>query len=52
VMDADGGNVRVVARTEGRATAPTWPAGDTIAFTNCWSVAYGTDCDIFETKLP
>jgi Tol biopolymer transport system component len=45
--------VRVVARTEGRATAPTWtPDGAAIAFTNCWSVAYGTDCDIFVAKLP
>jgi TolB protein len=52
VMDADGGNVRVVARTEGRATAPTWtPDGRTVVFTNCWSVAYGTDCDIFAARL-
>jgi TolB protein len=53
VMDADGTNVRVVARTEGRATAPTWtPDGAAIAFTNCWSVASGTDCDIFVARLP
>jgi TolB protein len=52
VMDADGGNVQVVARTEGRATAPAWtPDGTAIAFPNCWSVAYGTDCDIFVAKL-
>jgi TolB protein len=52
VMDADGANVRVVARTEGRATAPTWtPDGRAIAFTNCWSVAYGGDCDVFVAKL-
>jgi TolB protein len=52
VMDADGGNVRVVAYTEGRATAPAWtPDGKSIAFAQCWSQAFGRDCDIFVAKL-
>ena len=36
VMDADGGNVRLLANTEERATAPRWsPDGKKIDFTNC-----------------
>jgi Tol biopolymer transport system component len=35
-MDADGGNVRLIANTEGRGTAPRWsPDGKRIYFTNC-----------------
>ena len=37
VMNSDGTNVKLVANTEGRATAPKWsPDGRTIYFTNCW----------------
>jgi TolB protein len=35
-MDADGAKVRLIADTEGRATAPRWsPDGKKIDFTNC-----------------
>lgn len=48
VMDSDGGHVRPLAATEGRATEPRWsPDGKTIYFTNCQSVAWGRDCEIF-----
>jgi Tol biopolymer transport system component len=46
-MDADGANVRLIANTEGRGTAPRWsPDGKTIYFTNCVEKDYGTDCEI------
>ena len=36
VMDADGINVRLIANTKGRGTAPRWsPDGKKIDFTNC-----------------
>jgi TolB protein len=48
IMNADGGNVRVLADTEGRATEPRWsPDGKRVYFTNCYSVAWGTDCEVF-----
>jgi TolB protein len=48
VMNADGSNVRLLSKTEGRATEPRWsPDGATIYFTNCYSVAWGTDCEVF-----
>jgi len=35
-MDADGGNVRLIANAKGRGTAPRWsPDGKKIDFTNC-----------------
>jgi TolB protein len=46
-MDADGGNVRLVANTEGRATSPKWaPDGKTIYFTNCMKVDLGAGCEV------
>jgi TolB protein len=48
IMNADGRNVRVLADTEGRATEPRWsPDGKSVYFTNCSSVAWGTDCEVF-----
>jgi TolB protein len=48
LMNADGSNVRMLASTEGRATEPRWaPDGKTVYFTNCYSVAWGTDCEVF-----
>jgi TolB protein len=48
LMNADGSNVRMLAATEGRATEPRWsPDGKTVYFTNCSSVAWGTDCEVF-----
>ena len=50
-MDADGSNVRLIANTEGRGTAPRWsPDGKTIYFTNCVNHDYGTDCEIFKAS--
>ncbi len=51
VMDADGANVRLIANTEGRGTAPRWsPDGKTIYFTNCVEKDYGTDCEILMVR--
>jgi len=51
VMNADGSNVRPLAPTEGRATEPRWsPDGKTIYFSNCASVAWGTDCQVFAAE--
>jgi TolB protein len=48
LMNVDGSNVRMLASTEGRATEPRWsPDGKTVYFTNCYSVAWGTDCEVF-----
>ena len=48
IMNADGANVRLLADTEGRATEPRWsPDGKRVYFTNCYSVAWGTDCEVF-----
>ena len=47
VMNADGSNVRLLANTEGRGTAPKWaPDGKTIYFTNCWKPDYRSACEI------
>jgi len=52
VMDADGGNVRLVANTDGRATAPQWSRdGRAIYFPLCRNVDYGYDCEIFAARL-
>jgi len=52
-MDAAGGNVRLVANTEGRATAPKWsPDGTKIYFTNCRNVDFGRGCEILVAKAP
>ena len=52
-MNADGGNPRLVANTEGRATAPRWsPDGKVIYFPNCVEKDYGTDCEILTARLP
>jgi TolB protein len=46
-MRADGGDVRLVANTEGRGTAPKWSRdGRQIYFTDCRNVDYGTGCEI------
>jgi Tol biopolymer transport system component len=46
-----GANVRLIANTEGRGTAPRWsPDGKTIYFTNCVEINYGTDCEIFMAR--
>jgi TolB protein len=51
-MNTDGGNVRLVANTEGRGTAPRWsPDEKTIYFTNCMEKDYGTDCEILTARL-
>ena len=48
IMNADGSNVRLLASTEGRATEPRWsPDGNLVYFTNCKSVDWGRDCEIF-----
>ena len=52
IMDPDGRNVRLVANTEGRATAPRWSSDSkTIYFTNCRHSDYGYDCEVFVAKL-
>ena len=51
VMDADGANVRLIANTEGRGTAPRWsPDGKMMYFTNCVEKDYGTDCEILMVR--
>lgn len=51
-MKPDGSEVRLVANTEGRATAPRWaPDGKTLYFTNCTAKDYGTDCEILASPL-
>lgn len=53
VMNADGSNVRLVANTEGRATAPKWsPDGGRILFTNCWKTGTSSTCEIFTAVPP
>lgn len=52
VMSRDGGEPKLVANTEGRATAPRWsPDGRTIYFTNCVAKDFGVDCQILVAKL-
>jgi Tol biopolymer transport system component len=51
-MKADGGDVQLVANTEGRATAPQWARdGKTIYFSVCRKVDFGGDCNIFAAPL-
>jgi TolB protein len=51
-MKADGTDVRLVANTEGRATAPQWGRdGKTIYFSVCRKVDFGGDCNIFAAPL-
>lgn len=52
IMDADGGNVRLLPNTEGRATEPRWsPDGKMIYFTNCKKIDFGTDCQILRAEV-
>jgi TolB protein len=52
-MKADGGGVKLVANTEGRATAPKWsPDGRTIYFSNCWKTGLKSACEIFAAAAP
>jgi len=49
VMRPDGGDVRLVARTTGRATAPKWGRdGHTLYFTNCLPDG---DCEIYAAPV-
>ena len=53
VMNADGGNVKLVANTEGRATAPKWSSdGKLIYFTNCWRTGLASACEILVAPAP
>ena len=53
VMKPDGSDVRLVANTEGRATAPVWSRDSrSIYFPNCRKVDLGTDCQIFVAPAP
>ncbi|HEY7878186.1 MAG TPA: hypothetical protein VIC55_08165 [Gemmatimonadaceae bacterium] len=52
VMRADGTDVRLVARTTGRGTAPQWSRDGTIYFTICQAVGDGADCEIFTAVAP
>src|ERR1051325_4634049 len=45
-------DVKLVAKSEGRATAPAWSKdGKQIFFANCWNVDFGRDCEIFAALL-
>jgi TolB protein len=51
VMNEDGSGVRLLANTEGRATAPKWGKdGKSVYFSNCRKVDFGTDCEIFVAR--
>ena len=51
-MDPDGNNVRRVANTEGRRTAPKrGKDGKTRYFTICKKVDFKFDCEIYAAKL-
>ena len=51
IMNGDGSNIRLLANTEGRATEPRWsPDGNLVYFTNCKSVDWGRDCEIFAAR--
>ena len=53
VMNPSGGDVRLVANTEGRATAPVWTKdGTSIYFPVCRKVDFGGDCQIFAAPAP
>ncbi len=50
-MNADGSDVRLLANTEGRATAPQWGRdGARIYFPICKNVDLGFDCEIFAAR--
>jgi len=52
VMRPDGSDVRLVARTTGRATAPKWGVdGRTIYFPNCQREGDGFDCEIYSAEV-
>ena len=52
-MNADGSDVKLVANTEGRATAPKWsPDGKSIYFSNCWRTGRSGACEIFVAPAP
>ena len=52
-MTADGSDVRLVANTEGSATAPKWTKdGGSIYFPVCRKVDFGGDCQIFAAPAP
>jgi len=52
-MDADGSNVKLVANTEGRATAPQWSKdGRSIYFTNSWRTGSQAAAEIFKVRVP
>jgi TolB protein len=53
VMQPDGGDVRLVAPTRGRATAPKWSLdGRTVYFPVCRDEADGRGCEIFAAEVP
>ena len=53
VMKPDGTDVRLVANTEGRATAPAWSRdGVSMFFPICRKVGLGSDCEIFAAPVP
>ena len=50
-MKADGTDVRLLANTEGRATAPQWGRdGLRVYFPVCWKAGFGSDCEIFAVR--
>jgi TolB protein len=52
VMRPDGGDVRLVARTTGRATAPKWAVdGRTVYFPICRREADGGGCEIYSAAV-
>ena len=52
-MNPGGGDVRFIANTEGRATAPVWTKdGTAIYFPVCRKVDLGGDCQIFAAPAP
>ena len=52
IMDENGGNVQLVANTDGRATAPVGrPIANPFIFIICRHVDYGSDCEVFTAKL-
>jgi len=50
-MNPDGSEVRLLANTEGRATAPQWARdGQKIYFPICKNVDFGSACEIFVAR--
>ncbi|MEP6945186.1 MAG: hypothetical protein ABJA02_04655, partial [Acidobacteriota bacterium] len=51
IMNPDGTDVRLLANTEGRGTAPKWGLdGQRIYFSLCKNVDFGIDCQIFVAR--